>query len=347
MTRRRVRLRQLAVIVLFACTVTPIFNVTTSEASVRSAIQGLVDAVLISVVVGGYLLFVRDGWLRKWFRGLAFLTDLVLSSSIVLVLFLVTRGIGQVITTLEPGRFLSSFKEAHLAYAVPFFALMAISIQFVIQMSRMIGANVVGYFAAGIYRRPKAEERIFLFIDLVGSTRLAERLGSARYFELLRRFVDSATDPVLEAEGEIYQYAGDEIVITWPMETSAHAGNSIHCFFEIRRAIARDAAKYEQDFGIVPSFRGGLHGGSVTGGELGDLRQQIVFVGDVLNTAARLEEYAKSAGLDLVVSGAVLSRFKIPAGLEAVQCGELAIRGKEQSVIAFNLKEKPLICSKS
>jgi adenylate cyclase len=43
----------------------------------------------------------------------------------------------------------------------------------------------------------------------------------------------------------------------------------------------------------VPRFRVGLRGGIVTAGELGDLRRQIVFVADILNTAARLEEYAK------------------------------------------------------
>ena len=197
--------------------------------------------------------------------------------------------------------------------------------------------NVVGYFAAGVYRRPTAEERVFLFVDLTGSTQLAERLGSARYFELLRRFVDDLSDPVLEAEGEIYQYAGDEVVITWPLARGVHGGNCVACFFGIRDAVARSATRYEREFGVVPRFRGGLHGGRVTAGELGDLRQQIVFVGDILNTAARLEEYAKRSGLDLVVSGALLERLTLPPGVIATRCGELALRGKEAPVAAFGL----------
>jgi adenylate cyclase len=201
----------------------------------------------------------------------------------------------------------------------------------------MIGANVLGYFMAGVYSRPKEEERIFLFLDLEGSTQLAERLGSARYFELLRRIVDDLTEPVLEAEGEIYQYAGDEVVITWPIEAGMRAANCVRCFFGIRAAVARHAARYERDFGVVPRFRGGLHGGTVTAGELGDLRQQIVFVGDILNTAARLEEYAKRTGLDLVASGALLDRLVLPPGIEATRYGELALRGKQVSVAAYSL----------
>jgi adenylate cyclase len=204
-------------------------------------------------------------------------------------------------------------------------------------MNRMIGANVLGYFVAGVYHRPKAEERIFLFMDLAGSTQLAERLGSARYFELLRRIVDELSEPVLETDGEIYQYAGDEVVITWPMQAGLRGANCVRCFFLIREAVARNRDRYQREFEALPAFRGGLHGGRVTGGELGDLRRQIVFVGDILNTAARLEEYAKRTDFDLVASGAVLEHLALPAGIAATPCGELALRGKEASVAAYGL----------
>jgi adenylate cyclase len=335
--RARIHLRRFVVVVLVVCVIAPVFNVLTDEASLRSAFHGLVDAVFATLLVAGYLLFVRDGPLRLWLRRLGFWSDLALSSAIVLALFLVGRGVGQVVTHGDPGRFLRSFTDRHLIYALPFFVVVATSIQFIIQMNRMIGANVLGYFVTGVYHRPKAEERIFLFIDLEGSTQLAERLGSARYFELLRRFVDDLTEPVLEAEGEIYQYAGDEVVITWPLEAGLRGANCVHCFFGIHAVVASHAARYERDFGVVPHFRGGVHGGTVTAGELGDLRQQIVFVGDILNTAARLEEYAKRSGLDLVASGALLARLTLPPGIEATRCGDLALRGKEAPVAAYGL----------
>jgi adenylate cyclase len=334
--RARIRGRQLATSVLVACAIAPVFNVLTSEASWQEAIQGLVDAVLIGVPVSVYLLFVRDG-LRLWFRRLGFWTDLVLSSAIVLALYLLGRAAGQVVTHLEPRRFVTSFTDPHLRFAVPFFVVVAVAIQFVLQVNRLIGANVLGYFAAGVYRRPTPEERIFLFLDLEGSTQLAERLGSAGYFELLRRFVDDLTDPVIEAEGEIYQYAGDEVVVTWPLAVGLRGANCVACFFAIRDAVTRRAADYTRAFGTVPRFHGGLHGGPVTAGELGDLRRQIVFVGDILNTAARLEEYAKRSNLDLVVSGALLERLALPPGLAARRCGELELRGKEARVAAYAL----------
>lgn len=335
--RLRTRLRQLAVIAVVTCSITPIFNVLTSEFSLHELIQGLVDPLIITLMVGGYLLFLRDGPLRPWFRRLSFWADLGLSSAIVLTMFLVGRAAGQVVTSGNPRRFLASFSDAHLLYALPFFAILAVAVQFALQMNRMIGTNILGYFLVGAYHRPKAEERVFLFLDLEGSTQLAERLGSARYFELLRRFVDDLSEPILQAQGEIYQYAGDEVVITWPIAAGVRDANCVRCFFGIRAAVARQAARYDEAFGVAPRFRGGLHGGTVTAGELGDLRQQIVFVGDILNTAARLEEYAKRNGLDLVASGELLARLTLPPEVTAARRGELVLRGKAAPVTAYSL----------
>jgi adenylate cyclase len=338
--RRRIQRRQLAGVLLVVAVVTPIFNVLTDEPRLAVALQGLIDAVLITGLVGGYLLFVRDGWLRAWFRRLSFGSDLLISSAIALTLFLIGRAAGQVIRTGQPRRFLTSFTDAHLLYALPFFVAFALAIQIALQMNRVIGANVLRYFVTGAYHRPRKEERVFLFLDLEGSTALAERLGSAAYFALLQRFVDDLTEPILEAEGEIYQYAGDEIVVTWPVDRAARAANCVRCFFAIQDAIGREADRYRRDFGVVPGFRGGLHGGDVTAGELGDLRRQIVFVGDILNTAARLEEYAKQRRLGLVASGALLDRLALPPEIEIERCGELALRGKEARVIAYELRRR-------
>jgi adenylate cyclase len=314
-----------------------VFNVLTDTPTWRNALQGVVDGVIVTVLVGGYLLFLREGVLRRRVRRLPFGVNLVLSSAVIVVLFLVGRALGQVVTRLEPRRFVTSFSDAHLAYALPYFVVVAFLVQFVLQMNRVAGTNVLRYFMAGAYHTPVREERIFLFVDLEGSTALAERLGSARYFELLRRFVDDLTDPVLDAEGEIYQYAGDEVVVTWPLAAGLRDANCVRGFFGVQQAIARQAAAYTRDFATVPRMHAGLHGGVVTSGELGDVRQQIVFVGDILNTAARLEEHAKRSGLDLVVSGVLLARLTLPAGVQAVAVGELALRGKGERVEAYAL----------
>ena len=60
-------------------------------------------------------------------------------------------------------------------------------------------------------------------------------------------------------------------------------------------------------------------------------------MGDILNTAARLEEHAKRAGLELIASGALLAGLALPPGVVASRCGELALRGKGAPVTAYSL----------
>jgi len=175
--RARTRRRQLAAIIAVAATVSPVFNVLTSRATVAEAVQGVVDATLVGLLVGVFLLFVRDGAARGWFQRLGFRTDLILISAAVLALFLVGRAAGQVVTSLEPHRFPASFVDPHLRYALPFFAVLAVAVLFVLQMNRMIGANALGYFMAGTYQRPPA--RSGCFSSWISPAPRSSRSGSA------------------------------------------------------------------------------------------------------------------------------------------------------------------------
>lgn len=126
-------------------------------------------------------------------------------------------------------------------------------------------------------------------------------------------------------------------MITWREDRGLRDAACVRCFFLAEDAIARAAPDYERDFGVVPRFRAGLHGGPVTAGELGDLKQQIVFVGDILNTAARLEEYAKREGLALVASADVLDRIALPAGVVAGARRTLELRGRAAPIVVASL----------
>ncbi len=60
--------------------------------------------------------------------------------------------------------------------------------------------------------QPRLEERIFLFIDTVGSTGMAGRLGELTFLRLLNRFVADLTAPIVAARGDFHRYVGDELI---------------------------------------------------------------------------------------------------------------------------------------
>ena len=158
----------------------------------------------------------------------------------------------------------------------------------------------------GRYRSPVRETRVFAFLDLQGSTTIAERLGDQRYSQLLQDCYSDLTPVVLQYGASILQYVGDEVLLTW----NASRGNeglraSVRASFGYQQCLERRREYYLEQFGIEPVFRAGIAVGPVTVTEVGDVKRQIVYNGDVLNTAARLLELCKERNDRLVVSDAV------------------------------------------
>ncbi|MBK7287961.1 MAG: hypothetical protein IPI95_13165 [Flavobacteriales bacterium] len=82
------------------------------------------------------------------------------------------------------------------------------------------------------YRRPRQELEIFMFLDSASSTSVAESIGDTRYFKLLNDLYADITDPVVYSGGEIYQYVGDEISVSWRLDRGIRNDRCIKCFFE-------------------------------------------------------------------------------------------------------------------
>jgi adenylate cyclase len=176
--------------------------------------------------------------------------------------------------------------------------------------SRLVGRNVLRYFLTGKYHRPVEEGRIFMFLDLKGSTEIAEKLGDLAYQDFLNDFLFDITDSIVRTKGEIYKYVGDAVIVSWPVKVGLRQGNCIRCYQSICHTIRRLQNRYVQRYGIFPEFRAGLHGGTVVTCEIGDNKREIAFLGDVVNTAARLQEECKEQGVDCLISGELFQSLR-------------------------------------
>jgi len=85
------------------------------------------------------------------------------------------------------------------------------------ELTRLIGGRVLFNVMIGRYRRPIREERILLFLDLAGSTTLAEKMGEVRVQDLLTRFFYDIDEAITAHGGEVHAYVGDEVIVTWPV----------------------------------------------------------------------------------------------------------------------------------
>src|ERR1700722_13438180 len=212
---------------------------------------------------------------------------------------------------------------------------------FILDVNSLLGQNVLINFITGRYYAPRLEPRVFLFIDMQGSTGLAERLGPLAFHRLVKRFVDDLTPPIVAARGEIHRYVGDELIATWKLkEGTADARCVAACFAAIDK-LGRSAPDYRREFGAAIAVRAGLHCGPVVTGEMGSVKREIVFLGDTVNTAARIQELCRHTGDRVIASAELIDRLEPLAGIAKRSLGDLRLRGKGADLALYALTKAP------
>jgi adenylate cyclase len=201
------------------------------------------------------------------------------------------------------------------------------------------GPRIFISFLLGKYFHPKREERVFMFLDLRGSTSIAEQLGEDQYFLFLKDAYKDATPAILNSKGEIYQYVGDEVVVSWKKEFGIENANSLQCFFDIQKCFLKRASYYREKYkGIVPEFKAGLHYGFVMAGEIGIVKRDIVYSGDVLNTTSRIQDKCNELDVNILISEYLMNTLKLlPKMFKPIKVGKIPLRGKQQPLMLYTV----------
>lgn len=181
-------------------------------------------------------------------------------------------------------------------------------------------------------------ERIFMFLDIRSSTTIAEELGHVQYFELLNDFFRDIAEPISKNKGQIYQYVGDEVVVSWPMEDGLTQANCLQCFFDIVDIMHSLTGKYTNKYSVNPSFKAGMHFGKVSTGTVGTLKKEIIYTGDVLNTASRIEGLCNKHNVDLLLSKDLVDMLPLNNDYMPKRIGEISLRGKSTEVMLFTVE---------
>ena len=228
-----------------------------------------------------------------------------------------------------------SFQTAPFAIALVLSTAASFAFNLGRQVRLMVGPGTLWALLVGRYRLPVEEERAFLFLDLTGSTALAQRLGPARFNAFENDFFHDVAGPVPATGGRIYQYVGDEVVVTWRVRGGRLKQSPVEAFVQIDAAVARNAEQYRRRYGEVPVYKAGLHSGVVVTAEVGDVKKDIVHSGDAVNVAARIEGQCHALGARLLASEAALA--PLPAGVETESVGAVDLRGRNGLVRLFRI----------
>lgn len=309
--------------------------------------NNMVSVPVVSFIGGVFLISFDILFINRLVKHKSFHAILLIKSLVFLLIILATTvlsGMFATAATLDLPLFhpdvlrgvwvfLNSFASWSIILYAGFLTVLYL---FIIEVSNTVGTATFLNFFTGRYHSPKVEKRVFMFLDLKGSTTIAEQLGHTAYYEFLNRYFQDISRPIQHSWGNIYQYVGDEILVHWPWH---RAGESIRCFFLISEAIRKRRENYLKDFGIVPEFRAGIHGGQVSIGEIGSMKKDILYIGDVLNATSRIQGLCKEHGTDLLVSEEVLDAVpdKMLVNLEKQDIGYCDLRGKNNRLHLYHL----------
>jgi len=268
---------------------------------------------------------------RRW-REAPFLVVLITRSLVWLAIIVV--GIGLPLATVA-GLSLADLVDQQFIVFVAVSFVVTLLFNFVGQVNRLLGRRVLVRLILGRYHRPREEVRVFLLIDLRGSTQIAERLGNLRYHAFLSRFISDVTASVVRYGGEVHRYVGDEVILTWTAEEGLRNAGCVRAVFAISETLEAAGTVYEADFGVVPSFWAGLHLGPVVTGEIGTIKHEIAFLGDTLNAASRIQQASKELHRQFLASAEVISALDLPNDIASESLGRIELRGIEDSVELF------------
>jgi adenylate cyclase len=173
-----------------------------------------------------------------------------------------------------------------------------------------------------------------LFADIVGFTALSEHLTPAQTAAVLNGFFERMTDVVFDNEGTLDKFIGDAPMAVFgaPLEQPDHAARAIRTARMMQQALARlNAASAAPPLQI----RIGIHSGTARVGDIGSTRRrEYTVLGDVVNTASRLESSVAKPG-QIIISDATLDRLGADSSVRPL--GQVSLRGRRASIEVFEV----------
>jgi adenylate cyclase len=305
---------------------------------------------IINCVIGATLLGSLEVlYLSKLFRKKPFGITLLIKTTIYLMfmLFFISMGtlytysseINKPLLSEEVLKLYVDFLfSARIVMAFIYWGIACMSALFILQVSDKFGQGVLISFLLGKYHRPKEDDRIFMFMDLKSSTTYAEKLGHIKYSQFIQDCFFDITDVITKYDAKIYQYVGDEVVLSWSIKEGIDHGHCINTFFAYDTLIKSKKNYYNKKYGIIPEFKAGLHLGKVTVAEVGEIKKELAYHGDVLNTAARIQGKCNDFRKRLLISESMKTKLENQHLFEFSDIGDVSLRGKAKSLSLYGVK---------
>ena len=341
------RLKQAAALLLAGTLLGPLYTIFSDGfVSIDPYINSMVGGFLVGAMVAVLELYVFD----KHWRKLRFTTVLFLRTVLyVLLIFLILFNVVVIYRmqrydlnywgVLASEEFRDYIFNQDFPVLMIYAVVLALAINFTRMMSRKIGKEVLLSFITGAYYKPVIEERIIMFLHIEHSREISEKLGLIKFYGFLNDLLFDITESIIIHGGVIYQYVEDEVVISWSLKKGVENANAIRTFFHLRQELQALKEKYYQRYGLFPRLHAALHAGRLVRAEMGDVKSEIVFHGDVMNTTSRILNECDRSEREVLISSRLKEMIALPRIYATASCGHIRLKGKEQKMELFAVQE--------
>jgi adenylate cyclase len=333
----------LAIIHLSALSLSVTFGFPAQTSFLPSLIMACISGIIYGIILGYVDIFLEKGFLKNLSMGLMILFRTLIYFAIVILVMIFTRNVVWKMLIVPhffggASPFENNLVWHYFFYIMLIFTpLMATLMSFINLMNQKFGPGVLMPLLFGKYKNPREEERIFMFMDLKSSTTHAEKLGHIKYSALIRDSFMDINQVLAKHNAEVYQYVGDEIVVSWPINEGMRGLACVEFFFSTQEQFSQRHNYYLENYGFVPQFKAGLHMGMVTAVEVGEVKRDIAYHGDTLNTAARIQSICNQYDKAFLVSQDIkeISDMENKYNLESI--GNIILKGKDIPVGVYSI----------
>lgn len=299
------------------------------------SIAGLFIGVILYLLEFSFFAKLK-GHSRKWIFLIRFgLVTLVIVSSTVIIQTSVNLLIQRENFSHAFQRSLDLVKTDIFFSVFIYMILLWLTLNFFRELGNRFGHGIIINYLAGRYREPVEEDRVFMFIDLNNSTSIAEKLGHVKYSRFINKCFNLLSDVISKYDAELYQYVGDEAVLTWNNNSSDTNSAPVTLFFEFEKLLLANKSAFIDKFECLPTFKASINSGKVIVSEVGGpSRKELAYHGDVLNTCARLLELSKTYKHNLFATGSFLNQQR-NTSYPTDFLTNIPLRGKSEEVAVF------------
>lgn len=309
-------------------------------------INGAITGSIVGFVISILELLVFDNRVRK----LRFIALVLLRTSLY-VIFIPTVIFLELITA-RVIRFGMSYQEIYnseefqnyllkedFLVAIVYTVGLAFLVNFTYQVSRKMGQGMLWSYISGKYKRPVTEDRVLMFVRLANANKVINELGSSKFLQFLNEVIFDITEPVLLYHGIIYEYVEDECVISWEMDDAVRNANCLRAIFEVQKVIDRKQKSYLSTYGLIPALEIALHTGTVLQTEVGSLKSEIAFYGDVMNITSRILAKCPELSSNILISNELIYKMEPSTFYSSESKGEFILKGRSQPIELFSISK--------